>query len=167
MNELGGKLKNAGTNVAEARKASFRTAERRMLPKFRDQGQRAAGPDRVLSRHRSRAKLDASFKITDSATSSFLFINPIGPWGIRDNTDAGGRTKAHRIAAKRSLYLKFVNRDGITVYKKVVSHPGSARSAFWGEARQESYAYIQKRIPEETVRAIEAALAGAGYRSRA
>jgi hypothetical protein len=162
--QLGGKLIAAGNNVQKARQASFRTAEARMKPRFRDQARAAAGGDRRLSHHRSRAPLDARFKVTNSATSSFLFINPTGPWGIRDNTDVGGSTSAHLIRP-RGRFLKFMGRDG-TIYVKSVNHPGSRRGAYWASAREDSFRFVQKRIPEDTIRAIEAALSGSGFSSR-
>lgn len=164
VEQLGGKLVAAGNNVKEARKASFRTAQSRMQPRFRDQARAAAGGDRRLSHHRSKAQLDAEFKQVDTDTTSHLFINPKGPWRIRDNTDIGGRTSGHGIRPKRRRFLKFMGRDGRMVYTEFVQHPGSSRGVFWGHAREESYRYIQKRIPEETIRAITAALNGAGYR---
>lgn len=167
FDELGNQLNRMADNVIDARKASFRTAERRMLPRFRDEARRAAGSDRVLSRHRSKAALDANFRHRDTADSSFLFVNPVGPWGIRDNTDVGGKTDPHRIVPRRAKRLKFTNSDGETVYALVVSHPGSRRGPFWGNAREESLRYIQKRIPEDVKQAIQAAIAGSGYRSRA
>jgi hypothetical protein len=166
MSEFASKMNLAASNVREARHASFRTAENRMRPRFRDEARRAAGGDRRLSRHRSKAPLDAEFKVIDGAVSTILYINPKGPWGIRDNTDVGGRTAGHGIRPKRVMYLKFMGRDGFMRYTKYVYHPGSQRSAFWGDAREHSYQYIQKRVPEETIRAIEAALNGAGYRGR-
>lgn len=137
-----------------------------MLPRFRDQARLAAGGDRRLSHHRSKAPLDADFRVSDSATSSFLFINAKGPWGIRDNTDVGGRTASHGIYPRRVRWLKFVGFNGTMIYRKFVSHPGSTRGPFWQRAREDSFQYIQKRVPEETIRAIEAALIGSGYRSR-
>jgi hypothetical protein len=163
--QLGGKLVQAGNNVREARKASFRTAERRMRPRFRDQARAAAGGNRILSRHRSKAPLDANFKVTDTQFTSLLYINPIGPWGIRDNTDVGGRTGSH-IIRPRGKRLKFIGEDGQVVYARVVSHPGSSRRPFWAAARKESFQYIQKRVPEETIRAINAALSGSGFKGR-
>jgi hypothetical protein len=165
IEQLGGKLVQAGNNVREARKASFRTAEHRMQPRFRDQARAAAGGDRRLSHHRSKAQLDAEFKQVDTETSTNLYINPKGPWRIRDNTDVGGRTSGHGITPKRATWLKFRGRDGRIVYTKFVQHPGSRRARFWGVAREESYHYIQKRVPEETIKAITAALNGAGYRA--
>jgi hypothetical protein len=164
VEQLGGKLVRAGENVVEARKASFRTAEKRMLPRFRDQARAAAGGDRRLSHHRSRAQLDAEFKQLDTQTSTMLYINPKGPWRIRDNTDIGGRTASHTIRPRRRRWLKYIGRDGRVIYAQVTYHPGSSRSAFWGKARDDSYRFIQKRVPEETIRAISAALAGSGYR---
>jgi hypothetical protein len=164
--EFGGKMNLAASNVIEARNASFRTAERRMKPRFRSEAARAAGGDRRLSHHRSRAQLDAEFKVTLGQLTSLLFINPKGPWGIRDNTDVGGPTGAHGIRPRRVKLLKFMGYDGQMVYRKFVYHRGSARSAFWGAAREASYPYIQKRVPQETIAAIEAALNGAGYRGR-
>jgi len=166
MAQLGGKLTMAGENVREARKASFRTAERRMKPRFRDEARAAAGGDRRLSHHRSKAPLDADFKVTDGEFTSLLFIRPTGPWGIRDNTDVGGKTASHGIRPRRAMFLRFMGSDGTMVYRRFVFHPGSARQAFWDRARRESFEYIQKRIPEETIRAIEAALSGSGYRGR-
>ena len=165
VEQLGGKLVQAGLNVQKARQASFRTAESRMLPRFRDQARAAAGGDRKLS-GRKGAALDAKFKVTNSADSSFLFINPVGPWGIRDNTDVGGRTSAHAIRPRRRVFLKFMGRDG-TMYVKQVNHPGSSRGPYWGRARDDSFKFVQKRIPEDTIRAIEAALAGSGFSTRA
>lgn len=167
FNELGDQLNRMAQNVMDARKASFRTAERRMLPRFRDEARRAAGSDRVLSRHRSKAALDANFRQKDTPDSSFLFVNPVGPWGIRDNTDSSGKTDPHRIVPKRAKRLRFTNADGEVVYRLVVNHPGSRRGPFWGNAREESLRYIQKRIPEDVRLAIESAIAGSGYRSRA
>jgi hypothetical protein len=165
IEQLGGKLVQAGNNVREARKASFRTAESRMLPRFRDQARAAAGGDRRLSHHRSKAQLDAQFKQVDTETTSMLYINPKGPWRIRDNTDIGGRTSSHTIFPRRRRWLKYTGRDGRVVYAQVTHHPGSRRAVFWGVARNESYRYIQKRVPEETIKAITAALNGAGYRA--
>jgi hypothetical protein len=165
IEQLGGKLVRAGENVIEARKASFRTAEKRMQPRFRDQARAAAGGDRRLSHHRSKAQLDAEFKQVDSATSTFLYINPKGPWRIRDNTDVGGRTDAHTIFPRKRRWLKYRGRDGFIIYARVTHHPGSNRGVYWGKAREESYRYIQRRVPEETIKAITAALNGAGYRT--
>lgn len=167
MNELAAKLDAAASNVVEARKASFRTAERRMKPRFRDEAQRAAGGDRRLSRHRSKAPLDADFKLTEGQFTSLLYINPVGPWGIRDNTDVGGKTGGHSIRPRGHAVLKFIGYEGGVVYRKIVFHKGSARGAYWGHARDDVCPeLIQKRVPEETIRAIEAALAGSGFRSR-
>ena len=166
MAQLGAKLTLAGDNVREARKASFRTAEKRMQPRFRDEARAAAGGDRRLSHHRSKAPLDADFKVTDSEYTSILYINPTGPWGIRDNTDVGGKTGGHGIRPRRARFLKFMGSDGSMVYRRYVYHPGSARAPYWDRARRESFQYIQKRIPEETIRAIEAALSGSGFRGR-
>jgi hypothetical protein len=166
MAEFAGKMDLAATNVREARKASFRTAENRMRPRFRDEARAAAGGDRRLSRHRSQAPLDAQFKVTESEFTSLLYIRPTGPWGIRDNTDVGGKTGAHGIRPRRARMLKFIGADGLMTYRRFVYHLGSARAPFWQRAREESFRYIQKRIPEETIRAIEAALSGSGFRGR-
>jgi hypothetical protein len=163
VEQLGQKLVQAGNNVKEARKASFRTAERRMLPRFNEAARQAAGGDRRLSRHRSKAVMTAEFKQVDTETSSNLYINPKGPWRIRDNTDVGGRTSGHTIPKRSGVILKFTSYTGGVTYTRLVNHPGSTRGRYWGEARDESYRFIQTRIPQETIAAIVAALNGAGY----
>ena len=163
VEQLGQKLVKAGLNVKEARKASFRTAEKRMTPLFNEAARQAAGGDRRLSHHRSKAVLSAEFKQNDTETTSFLHINPKGPWRIRDNTDVGGRTSGHRIPRRQGVILRFVGYDGGYVYTRYVQHPGSTRGRYWGDAREASYRVIQTRIPIETIAAITAALDGAGY----
>lgn len=162
VEQLGQKLVQAGNNVKEARKASFRTAEKRMTPLFNAAARQAAGGDRRLSHHRSKAPLTAEFKQNDTETTSYLHINPKGPWRIRDNTDIGGRTRGHRMPRRQGVILRFTGYNGLT-YTRRVNHPGSSRGRFWGEARDASYRVIQTRLPIETIAAITAALNGAGY----
>lgn len=164
--ELAGKMALAADNIRASRAASFRQAERDIKPRFRAEAQNAAGGDRSLSHHRSKAKLDANFKIIDGTTTTLLFISPVGPWGIRDSTDTSGKTKTHVIQAKNVNFLRFEDQGGELIYRSRVVHRGSAREPYWGRARTLAVDYIRKRIPQDTIDAINAALSGSMYKSR-
>lgn len=161
--ELAGKLNNVAKNIEEARRASFRQAERDMQPVFNRQARAAGGADRRP--RNARGTLTAEFKVKDGTEVSMLYINPRGPWGLRDNTDVGGRTADHTILPKRASILKF-DAGGETVYARRVNHPGSSRDNFWGVARDEAFTKVRQRIPEEVQRAIESALSGSGFSTR-
>ena len=163
--ELAGKMDLVADNIIAARTASFRQAERDMQPIFNRQARAAAGGDRRLSNHGS--VLSAFFRINSGATSSTLQIRPQGAWGIRDNTDIGGRTASHAIYPKNAKRLVFTSRrTGKLVYAQKVNHPGSTRGPFWGGAREDSLDVVRKRIPEDVRDAIVAALNGSGFKSR-
>lgn len=162
--QLAGKMDQVAENLQAARQASFRQAERDMQPVFNRQARAAAGSDQRP--RNARGRLTADFKTVNGSDTSYLYINPQGPWGLRDNTDQGGPTLSHAIVAKRAKTLAFMGRQGSMVFRKAVWHPGSSRSDFWGVAREEAYDKIRKRIPEDVHDAIEAALNGSGFRSR-
>lgn len=109
---------------------------------MRVQAARAAGGDRRLSRHRSKAVLAADWVIKRySVTGYRAFANARGPWGIRDDSYARGRSKPHNITAKKAPALVFRDsRTGRIVKLKKplkVKHQGSARDNYWeqGSAR--------------------------------
>lgn len=163
--QLAAKMEQVGVNIEDARRASFRQAARDMQPVFNRQARAAAGSDQRPSN--ARGRLSADFKVIDGRETSILYINPMGPWGLRDNTDIGGSTMSHFIKAKRKKVLAFQSmRTGGMVFAKSVWHPGSVRDAYWGEAREESFDKIRKRLPEDVIEAIEAALSGSGFKSR-
>lgn len=100
---------------------------------MREQAAKAAGPDRVLSRHRSKAKLDADYVVKNyGKLVNRAYLNAKGPWGIRDNSYVGGNTRPHQIFAKRAPALVFfwARRDVMFVGPKV-NHPGSKRAPYW------------------------------------
>lgn len=100
---------------------------------MRVQGQRAAGPDRRLSRHRNQAVLRADWVIRRYKTAGYrAFANASGPWGIRDNSYTSGKTKPHVIKAKKAPRLVFRDsRTGKIVKVKQVFHKGSQRDNYW------------------------------------
>jgi hypothetical protein len=165
FNELAGACNAAADNIEPAIMGSFRTAIKRAQPRFRDAARSAAGPDRILSRHRSKAPLDAQMTIAQGRRP-YLMVRATGPWGIRDSTDAGSnRTAAHRITPKQKKILKF-NVDGTTVYARVVNHPGSRRSNFWEQGRKEALNTVATRIPPDVSEAIVAAFSGSPFKGR-
>jgi hypothetical protein len=166
LNDMGGKMELAAKNIREARRSSLAATERNMRPRFRDEARQAAGGNRILSGMRNKTALDASFKITDTATNSYLNIKPVGPWGIRDNTDVGGGTASHLIMPRAKLALRFRDLDGQQIIRGFSFHPGSSREPFWGRARSLSFRFVQTRIPKDTIAAIEAALEHSGFKSR-
>ena len=93
----------------------------------------AAGADRRLSRHRSKAILAADWVIKRYKNAGYrAFANARGPWGLRDNSGVGGKTKPHKITAKNAPYLKFRDsRDGRWRRVKSVQHKGSQRDNYW------------------------------------
>jgi hypothetical protein len=165
LGEVAAKMDLAADNIRAARTASFRAAETAMRPRFRDEARAAAGNDRTM--RNKKGVLDANFQIVNGRTTTVLFISPTGPWGIRDNTDIGGKTKAHVIRARNpSKSIVFINHEGDYIATYTVHHPGSAREPFWGRARQFSFRFMQKRIPEETIAALTAALNRSGFKGR-
>jgi hypothetical protein len=154
-------------NLSKSMGTAFAEVERRATPKFRDAAKAAAGPDRRLSGHKSKAKLDVQFRVPKTTReTSTLFVKPVGPWGIRDSTDAAtSKTAAHVIVSKQGKFLRF-SHNGRIVYAKVTNHPGSRRSPFWARGRKEALLVAQKRIPEEASKAIEAGLWSRPYASR-
>lgn len=162
--QLAAKMNKVASNLEEARLASFRQAERDMRPLFNRQARAAAGGDQRP--HNARGRLSVDFKVSNGTSTSILFINPTGPWGLRDNTDVGGPTAAHTILPKKARFLAWTGDDGKRVVRKRVAHPGSTREVFWGQARTEAYDRIRRRIPEDVHDAIEAALNGSGFASR-
>lgn len=166
FDELGDKMNLAAQNIRDARREGFQIAERRLKPKFLSQARAAAGADRKLSGAPQRGELDADFKIIDGFTSTILFVNPVGPWGIRDDTDKAGKTRAHTIIVKNRNALQFKDADGGTIYRAVTQHPGSDRSNFWERARDDAFALSTKQIPADAIQALQYALAGSGFKSR-
>lgn len=157
-------LKNMSDNIDRGIESSFREAVRRTTPKYRQQAKRAAGPDRILS-GLGRGQLDVQFEFVGGRKRTILRVKPKGPWGIRDSTDGSSRTAAHRIVPKKRTRLKF-QIDGDTVYARSVNHPGSRRRPYWAIARKHSLQVLQKRIPEETSRALLAAFNDRPYYTR-
>jgi hypothetical protein len=164
--ELAQKMNLAADNIREARRASFRTAQRDMQPRFRDEARAAAGNNRRLSGAMRAGIMDADFKVVDGFTTTVMFVNPVGPWGLRDNTDASGGTRPHAISARNRTALQFFDAGGETVYRFTVWHPGSPRENFWGRARDFSFALIRTRIPVDTKDALASALNMSGFKSR-
>jgi len=163
--QLADKMDQVAKNLTEARQASFRQAQRDMAPVFNRQARAAAGPDQRP--RNARGRLTVEFKVSNATDTSKLFINPSGPWGLRDNTDVGGKTAQHTIRARKAKMLAFYSeKRGRMVFAKSVEHPGSARSQFWGQAREEAFSKIRTRIPQDVHDAIEAALSGSGFASR-
>lgn len=163
FSQLAAKMNGVAKNIEEARRASFRQAERDMTPVF-NRAARAAGGGDMRPRN-ARGKLGVKFKVEDGSTTSVLYINPTGPWGLRDNTDVGGNTAAHTINPKRANILAWEGDDG-RVFARRVNHPGSSRAPFWGDAREEALTKVRKRIPEAVQEAIESAISGSGFASR-
>jgi hypothetical protein len=166
FDELGDKMNLAAQNIRDARREGFQIAERRLKPKFLSQARAAAGADRRLSGAPQRGELDADFKIIDGFTSTILFVNPVGPWGLRDDTDKAGKTRAHTIVAKNAPALQFKDVGGEMIYRISVQHPGSTRSNFWERARDDAFALSTKQIPADAIQALQYALAGSGFKSR-
>ena len=164
--ELPAACRAAGDSLDVAAVRSFNQAIKRGQPRFRDAARAAAGPDRVLSRHRNKTALDAKMTIK-TGRQSYLVVKAVGPWGIRDSTDAGrNKTAAHDIFAKRTKFLAF-KVDGTTVYARHVYHPGSRRSDYWAQGRKAALAVVQQRIPLDVRDGIIAAFSGAPFKVRA
>jgi hypothetical protein len=165
FSQLAPRLDQAAKNMPTAIERTFNETIRRARPRFRDAARAAAGPDRVLSRHRSKTPLDAEMKIL-KRRKTILVVNAKGPWGIRDSTDAGSsRTAAHVITPKQKKMLKFAV-DGTAVYARRVNHPGSRRQPYWAKGRKAALDVIQTRLPVEVLEAINAAINARPYKSR-
>lgn len=121
---------------------------------MRVQAARAAGPNRRLSRHRSQAVLAADWVIKRYAQAGYrAFANARGPWGIRDDSYARGRTKWHTITAKKAPALVFRDsRTGRIVKMKKplkVKHLGSARDNFWEQGAARAKTRIIRTLPQQ------------------
>ena len=161
-----GDMARVSRTFGPAMVSTFNETVRRSKPKFNAAARKAAGSDRKLSRlgHKS-GPMTAKFRITQGHTQTLLYINAAGPWGIRDNTDVGGKTVKHEIRPKKAKRLRF-EVDGEIVYARKVNHPGSVRRAYWGEGRDEALRVAQKRVEPEVRKAIVAALNGQMYSTR-
>ncbi len=158
-------LSQMSRTYGDAMVASYNEAIRRSRPKFNQAAREAAGPDQMLSRLGRRAKLTVKFRIINGSSATLMYVNPVGPWGIRDNTDAGGKTAKHTIRPKRVTKLKF-DVGGETFYATKVSHPGSARAPYWERGRTEALKVVQTRVPIEVRKMILAAINNRPYKSR-
>jgi hypothetical protein len=120
---------------------------------IRISAQQAAGADRKLSRHRSQSVLAADWEVKRYASGVYQgYSKPRGPWGIRDNSFVGGRTKPHEIKPKKAQRLYFYDqRKGRWTMRKRVWHPGSKRDNYWEQGASRAQVRIVRSISSELI----------------
>lgn len=148
------KLNNLAAYMVPSTRDMLEQAGNIFKAEMRVQGARAAGPDRRLSRHRSRAVLAADFVIKRYKEAGYRgFANARGPWGIRDDSYARGRSRPHDITAKKAPALVFRDsRNGRIVRMKKplkVKHQGSKRENYWEVGSSRAKVRIVRSLPQQ------------------
>lgn len=145
------KLRNLADYMTVNTRESLIQAGNVFKAELRRSAQDAAGPDRKLSRHRSQAVLAADWVIKRYKDAGYrAFANARGPWGIRDDSFAPGRTKAHEIKPKRAKRLVFYDRRiGRRVTRLRVYHQGSARDNYWEQGASRAKTRIVRSISSD------------------
>ena len=148
------KLRNLAEYMVTSPRDMLEQAGNIFKAEMRIQGARAAGPDRRLSRHRSRAVLAADFVIKRYKPAGYRgFANARGPWGIRDSSYASTpRTKPHKIMAKKAPALVFRDSRNGKLRKvkppSFVKHKGSARENYWQQGSTRAKVRIVRALPQ-------------------
>lgn len=140
-----------------------------VLAIMRGQAAKAAGPDRVLSRHRSKAKLDADYVVKNyGRLVNRAYLNAKGPWGIRDNSYVGGPTRPHPIYAKKvpNLVFYWIRKD-VRFVGPMVNHPGSKRAPYWQLGVNKASREVTKGMETEVRIQFLAALGRIPWKARA
>jgi hypothetical protein len=153
-------LEQVAKGMNTASKKGLEKPRSQVIAIMRARAVAAAGSDRILSRHRSKAQLDAEYVVKSyGRLVNRAYLNAKGPWGIRDNSYVGGKTVAHIIRKKNAPNLVFwwAKKDVLFV-GPVVRHPGSKRSPFWqlgvNQASREVVKGMEKEVRTQFLAAI-------------